>query len=110
MKRKVIVDLESQIQKDQPQGRNRLHHSPMSCSICRLPFVPEPISINPTRQPLSGVLTPNQYKYFEGVVGFGNKIANNVNQFEYFSENMFDAKAPLSGQTVVWESQGGTVS
>ncbi|KAH9945384.1 uncharacterized protein BXZ73DRAFT_96373 [Epithele typhae] len=42
----------------------------MSCSLCRLPFTPSPVSISP-RWPPNGTLTPAQLDYLKFATSFG---------------------------------------
>ncbi|EPQ54328.1 hypothetical protein GLOTRDRAFT_94629 [Gloeophyllum trabeum ATCC 11539] len=86
----------------------------MSCTVCRLPFVPGPASANPRPIP-PGILNERQYRYFAYGLGIGYQIIGVVNPVEYLEHkldsNMFAVRAGLPLLDMIqWESHGGTVS
>ncbi|KAH9939511.1 hypothetical protein B0H21DRAFT_698339 [Amylocystis lapponica] len=81
----------------------------MSCSLCRLPFTPCAISVDP-HPPPAGTLTSKQYKYFMYSVGFGKMVPGMLIQFEYLDNNMFgNALAAPMVINIQWEAGGGTI-
>lgn len=44
----------------------------MSCTICRLPFVPSKMSVDP-HPPPKGILDGRQYAYFEKAINISHK-------------------------------------
>ncbi|KAJ6629492.1 hypothetical protein B0H10DRAFT_2428432 [Mycena sp. CBHHK59/15] len=85
----------------------------MSCSVCRLPFVPD-LSIAtqaiPAHTPPKGVLSKEQAKYFMTGTGVGKEILDCVMKFRYFSSNMFGASGciVLIWDVEEWDPLGGT--
>ncbi|KAL4255556.1 F-box domain-containing protein [Pleurotus pulmonarius] len=85
----------------------------MSCPVCRMPYVPHPtISANPlpVHFPPQGMLTKQQYDYFNTGMGIGTTIMGVIRKLVYFSGNMFGGhKTKAMVISIVWESCGMTV-
>ncbi|KAG7096688.1 hypothetical protein E1B28_004102 [Marasmius oreades] len=83
----------------------------MSCSICRLPFVPAPIAANPCAEhyPPDGLMTNVEFRYFMKATGVGKHILGGIGEHDYCSGNMFGSRPPLVGALFLWETpQEGT--
>ncbi|KAJ6594433.1 hypothetical protein B0H19DRAFT_1247105 [Mycena capillaripes] len=81
----------------------------MSCSVCRLPFIPDPRrSTSPLREhtPSEDVVPKDQATYFMSSVGVGSGIMGCVQKCHYYSANMFGSM--LGFEVLMWESHGGT--
>ncbi|KAJ7680825.1 hypothetical protein DFH06DRAFT_1164295 [Mycena polygramma] len=81
----------------------------MSCSICRLPFVPDlriATSPLPAHTPSEAAVPKDQATYFKACVGVGNRIMGCVSKFCYYSSNMFGSDSGF--EVIMWESHGGT--
>ncbi|TRM63498.1 hypothetical protein BD626DRAFT_494511 [Schizophyllum amplum] len=76
----------------------------MSCSLCRLPFVPSPMSAAPLAEhlPPDDFFTRAQYIYLQSAVGFGTRVHGLCRPFEFTSPNMFSNFDPPLALTVVW--------
>ncbi|KAL1746756.1 hypothetical protein HDZ31DRAFT_33468 [Schizophyllum fasciatum] len=76
----------------------------MSCSLCRLPFVPSPGSAAPLAEhfPPKGVLTSAQYAYFQSAVAMGNRVHGLVQNCEFCSPNMFVTFNPPVLLNMTW--------
>ncbi|KAL1704037.1 hypothetical protein EV121DRAFT_280648 [Schizophyllum commune] len=82
----------------------------MSCSLCRLPFVPAPGSMNPLPEhfPPEGFMTKAQYAYFESALGFGPRVHGLVKTFKFLSPKNFGTFEPPVLLNVAWAHPGFT--
>ncbi|KAJ7451838.1 hypothetical protein B0H11DRAFT_2075333 [Mycena galericulata] len=81
----------------------------MSCSICRLPFIPDlarATSPLPEHTPPQSVVPKDQATYYMSCVGVGRKIMGCVQRLHYYSSNMFGSMTGF--EVLTWESAGGT--
>ncbi|KAF9496735.1 hypothetical protein BDN71DRAFT_1588901 [Pleurotus eryngii] len=59
----------------------------MSCPVCRMPYVPHPkMSANPLPEhfPPQGMLTKQQYDYFNTGMGIGTTVMGVIRKLVYF--------------------------
>ncbi|KAI0316787.1 hypothetical protein OF83DRAFT_1059776 [Amylostereum chailletii] len=82
----------------------------MSCSICRLPFVPCEMSANPlpAHFPPPGTMSNKEYSYFEVAFTYGRRIMGAVARYQYCSSNVFGALDSVILQTLVWSIADGS--
>ncbi|KZT29977.1 hypothetical protein NEOLEDRAFT_1084927 [Neolentinus lepideus HHB14362 ss-1] len=75
----------------------------MSCTVCRLPFIPSPRSTSERLYPPS---IKQQSKYFQSGLAIGYQILGVVAPVDYLDDNLFTLRA--FPQMIQWESDGGT--
>ena len=54
----------------------------MSCSLCRLPFTPAPLSVSPYPVP-EGIMDEKHFNYFSKAYVVGKRIPFNIFRCEY---------------------------
>ncbi|ETW83201.1 hypothetical protein HETIRDRAFT_439691 [Heterobasidion irregulare TC 32-1] len=80
----------------------------MSCSLCRLPFVPnEQRSTNP-HPPPRGILSAAQTSYHSTAIAWGQSIMTLLLKFNYLDNNLFGADLGMMPIVHTWEKDGGT--
>ncbi|KAI0316796.1 hypothetical protein OF83DRAFT_1059782 [Amylostereum chailletii] len=83
----------------------------MSCSICRLPFVPCALAATPLKAhyPPAGIMSNREYSYFERAACYAKQILPGpLGKFQYFSANMFGQLDTPIVHTILWSCSSGT--
>ncbi|KAL0567704.1 hypothetical protein V5O48_014289 [Marasmius crinis-equi] len=83
----------------------------MSCTICRLPFVPSQIAVMPIQGhlPPKTLMSDSTYVYFSKATGIGKRIIGGIGDYRFSSGNLFSGGSLLVMTGVEWESRLGTV-